>query len=255
MMFYQLAGDHAFPELGDLQLDWRYVYSRATRDEPDRRQYRYDYEDSIDDFALSDRPEGNNRVWSELADNNHDGGVAATLPFQVWNDLEAEVTTGIDARYETRSVDTRRFKLTGSERDLEVLPVPRTGPYFRELSNSACTEVIGGRQVQGNPDLERATITHLDARWEWYPDRGESVSIGAFYKDFKNPIETTYEPGATPIVPPRTSRAPATWASSSRGGPASARSPIRCGTSRSAATWRWSGRPSRSTPTRRMPSC
>jgi len=309
MMFHQLRGEHELPELGDLKLNWRYVFSRASRHEPDRRLYRYDYENSIDGFALSDRPEGNTRLWSELQDNNHDGGLSAALPVEVWNDLEATLKVGADATRKDRTVDTRRFKFSNSSTDVgefskrpeqvfseenigpdgyfelrettratdnyrgsqtllagyamadipiiekletsagarleysdqqvetfalfadkrevgrlettDVLPalnltwsltdemqaragVSRTvnRPNFRELSNAAYTEVVGGRTYRGNPDLDRASISHADARWEWYPDRGESVSVGAFYKDFRDPIEVTYKPGATPIVQP-----------------------------------------------------
>ena len=63
-------------------------------------------------------------------------------------------------------------------------------PDFRELSPATFDAVAGGRQLFGNPNLERALITHADLRWEWYPESGESLSIGLFYKHFYRPIET-----------------------------------------------------------------
>jgi outer membrane receptor protein involved in Fe transport len=72
-----------------------------------------------------------------------------------------------------------------------------TRPNFRELSPAQFNVAGGGIQYEGNIDLERAPITHADARWEWYPSRGESVSVGAFYKHFERPIELTFLPGAT----------------------------------------------------------
>jgi TonB-dependent receptor len=62
-------------------------------------------------------------------------------------------------------------------------------PDFRELSPATFTNVIGGRDVEGNPDLERTLITNVDARWEWYPSPGETISFGGFYKYFQDPIE------------------------------------------------------------------
>lgn len=62
-------------------------------------------------------------------------------------------------------------------------------PDFREMSPAFFVDVVGGRTVQGNPDLERASIDNLDARIEYYPDAGESISLGVFYKDFAQPIE------------------------------------------------------------------
>jgi len=63
-------------------------------------------------------------------------------------------------------------------------------PEYRELSPvDYIAEPIGGRRVRGNPELKRALIRNLDARWEWYPRTGETVGLALFYKRFKQPIE------------------------------------------------------------------
>jgi TonB-dependent receptor len=63
-------------------------------------------------------------------------------------------------------------------------------PEYRELSPvDYIAEPIGGKRVRGNPDLTRALIQNLDARWEWYPRTGETVGLALFYKRFKQPIE------------------------------------------------------------------
>ena len=42
---------------------------------------------------------------------------------------------------------------------------------------------------------------YFDLRYEWYPSKGEIVSIALFYKKFKNPIEWTYTvAGGTDLV-------------------------------------------------------
>lgn len=46
-----------------------------------------------------------------------------------------------------------------------------------------------GRTERGNPDLMPATIRSYDARFEWYFAAGESLTLGAFYKEIDNPIE------------------------------------------------------------------
>lgn len=63
-------------------------------------------------------------------------------------------------------------------------------PDFRELSPAVFNDVVGGREVAGNADLRRALIDNYDLRWEWYPSSDESLSIGAFYKHFTDPIES-----------------------------------------------------------------
>lgn len=62
-------------------------------------------------------------------------------------------------------------------------------PEYRELSPISYFEVIGGLTVFGNPGLERARIQNADLRWEWFPNVGEVVSVGAFAKRFVGPIE------------------------------------------------------------------
>ncbi len=76
-------------------------------------------------------------------------------------------------------------------------------PNFRELSSSISETVVGGDVIRGDPDLERAQIRHLDARWEWYPERGQALSVGAFFKSFESPIEYTYQAGASPLLEPK----------------------------------------------------
>ncbi len=65
-------------------------------------------------------------------------------------------------------------------------------PEYRELSPVQYREVIGGENIFGNPDLRRALIQNYDARWEWYPDPAEVISLGLFAKRFKDPIERIY---------------------------------------------------------------
>ncbi len=62
-------------------------------------------------------------------------------------------------------------------------------PDLRELSNARFLDEELNRTVQGNPELRIAEINNFDARFEWYFGTGESLTIGAFYKDFTRPIE------------------------------------------------------------------
>ncbi len=62
-------------------------------------------------------------------------------------------------------------------------------PEYRELSPVNFFDILGGQRLFGNPNLKRALIQNYDARWEWYPRPGETVSLGAFYKRFRDPIE------------------------------------------------------------------
>ena len=69
-------------------------------------------------------------------------------------------------------------------------------PEFREVSPFEFTDVVGGRAVVGNPDLQQSLIQNFDARWEWFPGAEEVISASFFFKQFDDPIERIVEPTA-----------------------------------------------------------
>lgn len=69
-------------------------------------------------------------------------------------------------------------------------------PQFRELAPFEFTDVVGGRSVVGNPDLQRALIRNVDVRWEWFPGAEEVLAASFFVKQFEDPIERIVEPTA-----------------------------------------------------------
>ncbi len=84
-------------------------------------------------------------------------------------------------------------------------------PDFRELSPITSSEVEQSGETQGNPDLKRAIIYNYDLRWEWYLSSDESVSLGFFYKHFKQPIETIYLPGSADSRTFKNARSARNW--------------------------------------------
>lgn len=74
-------------------------------------------------------------------------------------------------------------------------------PEFRELAPTVYYDFDLGSSVMGNYDLKAAYIQNLDLRYEWYPSKGETVSVALFYKHFSNPIEWTYTvAGGTDLI-------------------------------------------------------
>jgi len=78
-----------------------------------------------------------------------------------------------------------------SDRSLVRLAYSRTlnRPEFRELAPFLYYQFEFEAALFGNPNLKTAFIHNVDLRYEWYPNPGETFSIGAFYKQFKDPIE------------------------------------------------------------------
>jgi TonB-dependent receptor len=68
---------------------------------------------------------------------------------------------------------------------------------FREMSFLDYQDFDLFAIIHGNDTLKSAYIDNYDLRYEWYPSPGEIVSVAAFYKDFKNPIEVFLYPAGT----------------------------------------------------------
>ena len=63
---------------------------------------------------------------------------------------------------------------------------------FREVSTSVYYDFDLASPVMGNAELQPAYIQNVDLRYEWYPERGEQLTLALFYKHFDHPIEWTY---------------------------------------------------------------
>jgi len=64
-------------------------------------------------------------------------------------------------------------------------------PQFRELAPQQYLDPDNDRLFFGNPYLVDTEIVNLDARIEYYFDRGQYLTGGVFYKDLENPIESS----------------------------------------------------------------
>ncbi len=73
-------------------------------------------------------------------------------------------------------------------------------PEFRELAEFEFTDVVGSRAVRGNPNLKRALIQNVDARWETFLGARGVLAASAFFKYFDQPIERVVIGGAQPLV-------------------------------------------------------
>ncbi|MBK5911637.1 hypothetical protein CCR85_09075 [Rhodothalassium salexigens] len=62
-------------------------------------------------------------------------------------------------------------------------------PDLREIADTQFLDPERNRFIRGNPDLVNSELTNFDVRWEWYFGRRDQMTLGAFYKEIKNPIE------------------------------------------------------------------
>ncbi|WP_338424553.1 TonB-dependent receptor domain-containing protein [Sphingopyxis kveilinensis] len=63
-------------------------------------------------------------------------------------------------------------------------------PQFRELVAQVYQDPDSSRLFRGNPSLTDSELWNAEARYEWYFDRDQRLTVAGFYKSIDNPIET-----------------------------------------------------------------
>ena len=69
-------------------------------------------------------------------------------------------------------------------------------PEFREIAPFSFFDFETIASTAGTPGLKRSSILNADIRYEWYPQAGEVLSAGVFYKEFTDPIELRLNSGS-----------------------------------------------------------
>lgn len=67
-------------------------------------------------------------------------------------------------------------------------------PDLREVSSSTYIDPLTEFPVAGTPGVRTTSILNYDLRWEWYREAGNNLSVGFFYKDMEDPIESVQSP-------------------------------------------------------------
>jgi len=62
-------------------------------------------------------------------------------------------------------------------------------PDLREITDASYIDPITDDLVDGNPGVIPAEVSNFDLRGEWFFENGDNLTITAFYKNIRNPIE------------------------------------------------------------------
>ena len=110
----QIAGEHNFPELMDLKVNWRGSYSEALRDAPFQLSNRY-REANDGSFVLSSSPAANRIQYSRVDDDTTDFGIDFELPLAFSGDYFSEINLKGGYAYveNDRYANVRIFDVTG----------------------------------------------------------------------------------------------------------------------------------------------
>lgn len=186
----QIAGGHTLPKwLLRTEIDWRYAYSQASRDEPNRRDILMQ-PTNVDDLYTSGwqmrvQGGGNDIVYSDLFDEVGDGGLDIKVP---WGNPDKEVQAwrgslqvGLQRVERVRSVGVRRFRYDYRGTDSSILVgdpseifVPENiatdglRPAEGTLANDnyRAEQSIAGNYVQGQVTAKWGTGLLVGARLE-----------------------------------------------------------------------------------------
>jgi hypothetical protein len=69
-------------------------------------------------------------------------------------------------------------------------------PEYREIAPYAFYDFEQSATIYGNPDLKDSYIRNVDLRYEFYPTPVDFLTVGLFYKYFKDPIELNLFPAS-----------------------------------------------------------
>jgi TonB-dependent receptor len=163
LLTQQLQGNHIFFGYEDFEIDWHYNESRAKREAPDMRQFRYDLEEQSGEYLFCLRAVCNQRVWSDLEDNITDFGLTATLyadtPFDSYTTLKA----GVSRIRKDRESDLRRFSYI-SQGGLSSNRSLRLNPRLEGVINASTIEPTGFQIKESTQTTDNYRATQeLDA--------------------------------------------------------------------------------------------
>lgn len=117
----------------------------------------------------------------------------------VRSEYNRQTLKGSDRSGDPFQVDIQHFDLFPSinttyhlsENSLIRLAYGRTinRPEFREVSMQTYYDFEEKASIYGDTALTNAYIHNFDLRLEWFPNTGDMITLGGFYKNFRNPIE------------------------------------------------------------------
>lgn len=133
------------------------------------------------------------------------------LPYKGWNfnfgvrfEYNSQIIHGFDLR--NRPIDITKnkadlfpsFNVTyeiNKKNQLRVAYARNINrPEFRELAPYWFYSFEEAAGYTGNPNLKDAYIDNVEIRYEFYPTMSQIVTVGVFYKNFKDPIELKLSP-------------------------------------------------------------
>lgn len=108
LLMNQVGGEHRLDRLKDLSINWLYTNATANRDEPNTRDYRYDFNRQGNEF-FSQRADSNQVMFADLVDKDQSWRVDGKLPLQPSIHHKVTLSSGFITQSKTRDSNIQRF--------------------------------------------------------------------------------------------------------------------------------------------------
>lgn len=108
LLMNQVGGEHRLDWLKDLSINWLYTNATANRDEPNTRDYRYDFNRQGNEF-FSQRADSNQVMFADLVDKDQSWRVDGKLPMQLATHHKVTLSSGFITQSKTRDSNIQRF--------------------------------------------------------------------------------------------------------------------------------------------------
>ena len=193
----QVQGEHVFPQLLDLEIDWRGSYSEATRDAP------YNVFTSYEPFSVNlpdvlEVVRGSGIEFSEIADDSTDFAIDGLLPLLI-GDIEVDLKAGYAYTEKDREAESNFFGLPAGSLE----PGLRVDAAFADFLSSG-TQALRTTRSVNSPAFYLAT-QEVDAGYAGVDAQLTPflrVALGARYEDFIQIVETRANQNGNGIITP-----------------------------------------------------
>lgn len=141
----QLSGSHKI-DLGiDTELQWRTGYSFASLYEPDKREYEFVYNETLDQYLLSGEDTTRlKRDFSTVNDEVFEIGGDYLMDIPLWNDMKADVKVGTTYISKLRESRLRKFAYSRLDQNGRPLEAFETSENIDDIIN---VDTLGGTTV------------------------------------------------------------------------------------------------------------
>jgi hypothetical protein len=110
LLVKQFSGAHVLPRLADLEVDWQYTRSDASRFEPNTREYQYGIRPGQSEFGLIRGSSGNAQRAAQLDDASREYRLGFSMPMEFGSEWDLSLNAGAGRLERERDSVIRRYR-------------------------------------------------------------------------------------------------------------------------------------------------